>query len=144
MEKTDDKDKNEYYYIRGDAPIEIHTFVRDIHGDWLPDSYKYDFIVEALQAISDFTGEEEDIEEILGEIESDVYNHNLLDWISSNVKRQYYIDKEVEDLGHGDGIMDDYSDGTGAEKREVYEHVINYLLTKLDEYNYSDDYMKGR
>ena len=145
--RPDDKDKNEYYYVREDAPMEIHTFVRDVHGDWLPDSYKYDFIVEALQAISDFTGEEEDIEEILDEIEPDAYDYSLLDWLSSNVNRLYYVNlyynsviEEVGNLGHGGGIMEDIAMGQVAEKREVYEHVINYLLTKLDEYNYSDDY----
>jgi len=127
-----DKDR-EIYYLKEDAPSELLEVVRMAHGDMLPDNYKYEFIVEALEAIADYCGDEEDIEDLVLDFEPDAYTSELLDWLGSNLERQYYVDEAVSQLGHGEGIMEDIAMGQVEEKREVFYTVLNCLRDKEDE-----------
>lgn len=127
-----DKDR-EIYYLKENAPSELLEVVRMAHGDMLPDNYKYEFIVEALEAIADYDGDEDDIEELADELEADCYDSDLLDWLNSHSIRIWYVDKAVEEMGHGGGIMEDIAMGQVEEKREVFFTVLEDLRENLEE-----------
>lgn len=127
-----DKDR-EIYYLKENAPSELLEVVRMAHGDMLPDNYKYEFIVEALEAIADYDGDEDDIEELADDLEADCYDSDLLEWLNSHSIRTWYVDKAVEEMGHGGGIMEDIAMGQVEEKREVFFTVLEDLRENLEE-----------
>ncbi|HUM42868.1 MAG TPA: hypothetical protein PKI14_07970 [Fervidobacterium sp.] len=127
-----DKDR-EIYYLKENAPYELLEVVRMAHGDMLPDNYKYEFIVEALEAIADYDGDEDDIEELADDLEADCYDSDLLEWLNSHSIRTWYVDKAVEEMGHGGGIMEDIAMGQVEEKREVFFTVLEDLRENLEE-----------
>lgn len=126
-------DGKTFFYLKDGAPEELHKMVRKVHGDMLPDDYKYEYIVGALEAIADYDGDEDDIEELADELEADCYDSDLLDWLNSHSIRIWYVDKAVEEMGHGGGIMEDIAMGQVEEKREVFFTVLEDLRENLEE-----------
>ena len=126
-------DGKTFFYLKDGAPEELHKMVRRVHGDMLPDDYKYEYIVGALEAIADYDGDEDDIEELADELEADCYDSDLLDWLNSHSIRIWYVDKAVEEMGHGEGVMNDIAMGQVEEKREVFFTVLEDLRENLEE-----------
>lgn len=126
-------DGKTFFYLKDGAPEELHKMVRKVHGDMLPDDYKYEYIVGALEAIADYDGDEDDIEELADELEADCYDSDLLDWLNSHSIRTWYVDKAVEEMGHGEGVMNDIAMGQVEEKREVFFTVLEDLRENLEE-----------
>jgi hypothetical protein len=73
----------------------IRDLIHSAHGNMMPDDFKYQFIHEALEAISEC---DEDIENIL--LEPDCYSKDLLKWVSSNLTRASYVDEVVDQYGY--------------------------------------------
>jgi len=94
----------------------IMQLIRSAHGDMMPDDFKYQFICEALQAIS----ETDDIDDIC--LEPDCYNRDLLKWVSSNLTRASYVDEAVEEIGYKD-FYNSLAIGQLREKDEVLYSV---------------------
>lgn len=126
-------DGKTFFYLKDGAPEELHKMVRKVHGDMLPDDYKYEYIVGALEAIADYDGDEDDIEELADELEADCYDSDLLDWLNSHSIRIWYVDKAVEEMGHGEGVMNDIAMGQVEEEREVFFTVLEDLRENLEE-----------
>lgn len=126
-------DGKTFFYLKDGAPEELHKMVRRVHGDMLPDDYKYEYIVGALEAIADYDGDEDDIEELADELEADCYDSDLLEWLNSHSIRTWYVDKAVEEMGHGGGIIEDIAMGQVEEEREVFFTVLEDLREKLEE-----------
>ena len=126
-------DGKTFFYLKDGAPEELHKMVRKVHGDMLPDDYKYEYIVGALEAIADYDGDEDDIEELADDLEADCYDSDLLEWLNSHSIRTWYVDKAVEEMGHGGGIMEDIAMGQVEEKREVFFTVLEDLRENLEE-----------
>jgi hypothetical protein len=94
----------------------IHQLIRNAHGDMMPDDFKYQFIHEALEAIA----ETDDIDDVC--LEPDIYNRDLLKWVSSNLNRPNYVDEAVEELGYKD-LFNSLAIGQIREKDEVLYSV---------------------
>ncbi len=109
----------------------LTNFIHKIHDDMLPDDYKYQFIVECLDAIS----ENIDFNDI--HIEADIYNYELLKWVSSHSIRQGYCDDALEAYqGAKDlTLMQIISEGQFIEKNEVLHYTYNFLTDILEEIN---------
>ncbi len=43
----------EIYTLENNAPIELRELVREAHGDFLPDDFRYETICDALSAFAD-------------------------------------------------------------------------------------------
>lgn len=116
----------EIWTLKDEAPGWItDRIVRPAHGDMMPDDWKYEFIYQSLSAIANASDDDLDSPE-LG---PDVYNHELLKWLSSHLERIGYVDEAVSEYGgHSDqGIIGDISFGQMREKDEVYFSVLNSL-----------------
>jgi hypothetical protein len=118
---------NEYLFIKPfiktEAAENLKQLVHDAHNDMLPDDYKYQFIYEALEAIS----ESDNPDEI--QLESDVYNSDLLKWVSSHLTRASYVDEAVETWEYR-SFFEALSAGQYQEKNDVLA-IVRYSLEKI-------------
>jgi len=125
-----------------EVPPELKELSLAAHDGMMPEDYKYDFIVDALMLIAD-SSEDDDLYGLADRIESDVYNSDLINWLSSNLSRAYYVNQYVEEWYSPTIPTKDFdlysliSGGQLEEKREVFYIVLN-SLTELIE-NLEDD-----
>jgi hypothetical protein len=129
--ETKNRDSGESFYsLKDSAPQELKDMIRAAHDKMLPDDYKYAYVVDALEAVEAY----EDIDNIESEIEADVYNSDLLKWLSSNLTRAEYVDEYVEEFGiSGLKDFDLYkiiSGGQYLERVEVFNVVRSFLEEK--------------
>jgi hypothetical protein len=98
-------------------------------GEMLPDDWRYAFINEALNAIADSSGNFEELE-----MEADIYNHELTEWLGSHGQRPSYCDEAVRDgLVSADADMiARISAGQYLEKHEVLDAVLAYLREEAE------------
>ena len=122
--KTRDNGNDFISLSSGTAPW-MKELARTAHAGMLPDDFKYAFIQEALQAIS----EHDDADDALDSLEADVYNADLLAWLSSNLTRSSYVDEAVSNFGAASDTMQNIQMGQVEEKREVF----NLVRTALEE-----------
>ena len=95
-----------------------------------PDDWKYQFVLEAVVALS----EADDPDDI--QLEADVYNSELLQWLASHLERAGYVDEAVQEYGIGTkdfDLMSCIGLGQLREKEEVLSIVRSYLERKADE-----------
>ena len=108
---------------RGDSPVWLDDLVRDAHGDFLPDDWRY----SAIRAALDFIADNPDAEDYGGEFADeavDTYSHARLQWLASNLNRASYVDDACEEFG-AEGLTTVERIGLGqyAEASEVYGSV---------------------
>lgn len=117
--------------LADDAPEWAGDFVREAHGtDILPDDYRYRWIVDALDTLweAQRLGNLDDVDDIATEWadQTDVYTHDLLTWLSSNLSRVGYVDQAQEDgLLEGDAdLISRISVGQYLERLEIFHNVV--------------------
>jgi len=110
----------------------VQELCRDAHGDMLPDDYRYEYIVDALYAFADY--DDDDHEMAIDEIEADPYTKDPLAWLSSHSYRMDYANEAIRDVGFSEvgGIMQAVIMGQIAEKREIYDSVLESLKSRLE------------
>lgn len=127
VKKTRDTGET-FYTITDNAPSWIQDVCREAHGDFMPDDTRYEFIVEALDAIIDNDGETDDIQ-----LEADTYTRDLIAWLATSLKRVSYVDEAVSEFGieaSGDNpLISMLSAGQVLEKQET----LNLLVSALDD-----------
>ena len=123
-----------------DAPPWLEELCHDAHGTLLPDDWRYSFIVEALDAIAHSDDPDE------AESEVDVYTHELLSWLASNLDRVGYCDEAAEEglvsrppaasrrgPWRGPSLIERISMGQLMERREVTASVLDSLRSHLED-----------
>ena len=75
------------------APEELSTLIMDMHGDELPNDWRYGTIFDIFNALK--TDEPIDTHEIADGL-VDVYNYDLKLWISTH-SRDQYVDDAIEE-----------------------------------------------
>ena len=114
---------------------EARELAREVHGTMLPDSWRYSFIVEALDRIAEY----DDLDVAANEIDADVYTSDRLAWLSSRLDRARYVDEAIEEYGvtivlrKGRGIIEAIAYGQIAERREVFELVRAWIEERAEE-----------
>lgn len=118
--------EEKFYTLKANANPDLCRLVREAHGDFLPDDFRYEMIVDALYAFGDCE-DDADLEEV--QLEPDVYNHDLLKWLSSNLNRIAYCDETREEFGLIDAdLMTLITYGQQREKDEVISLVRDFLI----------------
>ncbi|NJO48174.1 MAG: hypothetical protein HC840_00500 [Leptolyngbyaceae cyanobacterium RM2_2_4] len=118
--------------LRDESPDWMQDLCQDAHARMLPDDHKYEFIFEALNALSDYDSEDD----ARDSIEADIYTSDLTAWLSSSNTRMEYVNEGVREFGIDADNFDLSSAlqvGQLTEKREVFESVLNSLQNRLDE-----------
>lgn len=116
-----------FYAMKNYRPTWVREMAFAAHGDMTPDDYKYQYIVDTLDALSEGVNPDEP------NFEPDPYNTNRTKWLASNLNRAYYVNDAVIEYGsEGTDILDDIGLGQIYEKRQVWEIVLNALQVQLD------------
>ena len=120
-----------FWTMTNQHPIWVKEMIHKAHEDMMPDDYKYEYVVDTLDALN----EDRDPEEGAYEIEADVYNYDLITWLRSNLQRVGFVDEAVEQMGHSRdmGVMGDLMMGQVEEKRQVWQSVVESLRERLEE-----------
>lgn len=115
----------EFRRLKDGHPAELHTLVMNAHGEMMPDDWRYEAIEDILDAIA----VAEDPNELHGEIDSlvDVYNADLLRWVSSHLERAGYVDEAVEELGYPGCLFKALQYGQHQEYSEIHSLVLREL-----------------
>jgi hypothetical protein len=115
-----------YVCLAENTPEKIRGLCQEAHNLMLPDDYKFEYIFDALDKLSCY----EDPDEI--EIEADIYNSDLLTWLSSNVERLGYCDTARSDglVGKDADLIQQIGTGQWAEREEVLQIVKQQLMSE--------------
>jgi len=118
------KSEGESFWTLSDsAPDWVENLVKHAHDGMLPDDWKYEFIVDALDLIIDGEGATQDLQ-----LDADIYTNKLLQWLSSSNYRVEYCNEAAEELGATVGdLIQNISIGQYKEKNEVLQRVIDSL-----------------
>lgn len=143
MFETKTRDSGEKFVCNtDDADPDLSAMARECHGDMLPDDFVYETIVEAFEAFEyanlDDSGDA-DRSSVMDEIEADVYTSDLTAWLNSNNNRVYYLGQVQEEFGACEDGFKLLSMAQYLEKREIYEHVKEFLDEKYDEQEEDED-----
>lgn len=117
------EDGTPFYCSKDNAPEWVADMCHEAHGQMLPDDWRYSFIVESLDALA----ESEDADDAYSQLDADIRNADILDWVGSHGYRIGYVDDAVGEYGHGDSVIDDIMRGQLTEKYEVFNSVREFL-----------------
>jgi hypothetical protein len=113
----------EFVKTKEGRPDWLENLIFTAHGNMMPDDYRYKFIEDALQYISD---QDEDADLDRPEIEADTYTSDLTKWLNSRNDRVYYLSEALEEYGTNDGFQALYL-AQLCERGEVYDSVLSSL-----------------
>ncbi len=99
------------------------------HEHFLPDDFKYQFIIQALDALSEC----EDPDDVA--LEPDIYNSELTRWLGSNLQRPGYCDQAQDDglIGETTDMFQRIAIGQYCEMQEVLAVVLSHLSDRVDQ-----------
>lgn len=115
----------------GDLSHEAH---RENDGGYMfPDDFRYQFLVQALDAIN----EHEDRDAARDSLEADIYNSDLTAWLHSNNGRLGYVDDAAQEMGKSDTCPESnrLQCGQLMEKWEVFDAVYSFLEDLVEDAN---------
>lgn len=123
------KEGGKYCYFKDGSPQWMKEMAFKCHNidDVMPNDYIYAFISEALDII---TGSDNPDEAIF-EIEPDIYNNELLSWLSSNLSFSSWVDEEIEECGSKElfGLL---QHAQARHKQAIASCVLSELQAELD------------
>jgi len=129
--------------LNDNATDSDRDFIRECHGtEMLPDDFRYntiESIIDSLKGTLDFSLIENDLDLFESDAQNsqheicdslvDVYNHDLLTWLSSNLNRPNYID-EARDEGLISEDCDEMNRimiGQFKEIEEIFYNIISAI-----------------
>lgn len=118
--------EDEFYCLKDGTPSWMKEVCQDAHGDMGPDDWRYKFIVESVNALSEYDGE--DVSEALYDMEASIYTHELTGWLHSRVDRISWMD-EASSEGKFDTITDHLMRAQWMEIDETFQMVLSALQT---------------
>lgn len=129
------EDPEMFWTMKSYRPVWVREMVYRVHDDghFSPDDFKYRTIMDVLDAIAEGQGTED------LNLEPDIYNSDLLDWLGSHLERAGYVDEATKEYGHGDqGIMGDIGQGQWYEKDQIARIVVETLTEELERIDLGD------
>jgi len=123
--KTRDNGES-FFYLKNDVSDEIVELVRECHFDILPNDTSYNLIVRVIETLKDAIEYNENTELFDVEIEPDIYNNDLLRWISSNLYRAEFVDEAMTEYGSAN-LFEALQTGQYLELDAIKNNIINYL-----------------
>ena len=118
--------------LKDEAPEWCSKLVREIHGDMLPDDWKYLHIYLMADGIAEdgFQDEHEVAESLV-----DVYNSALTDWLASHGARQGYCDEADEQglVAETADIIKRIQMGQYLELLEIYQALESFEVPEDQE-----------
>ena len=104
-------------------------FFHHVHGDMLPDDFRYKMIHSILQEMDDTEEYEDlDIDNLIP-----IYTHELIGWLDSNITRLSYCDQYLEEYVVISDTISLLSGGYMMELNEVYYLINEWLDENIEE-----------
>ena len=104
-------------------------FFHHVHGDFMPDDFRYKMIHSILQEMDDNDEYEDlDIDNLIP-----IYTHELIGWLDSNITRLSYCDQYLEEYVVISDTISLLSGGYMMELQEVYYLIVEWLDENTDE-----------
>src|SRR5690606_41625 len=118
-------DGEAFWTVKDNSPPWVRDLCFKAHdnGEILPDDWRYRFIVESLETLSE-CDDPYDVQ-----IESYGYAGELLEWLSSSLTRLQWVEEAVEEIGWGNKF--DMLIALQAGQLHEKEHVFNIVLDEL-------------
>lgn len=127
-----------FWKLRDGSPAWMVQLCHHAHGEYLPDDWRYEFIVDAVSALDDL-GEDGDPDEALDTIEPEVYTAKLTAWLASNVNRLGFMGEAIEEFGVREERGDTFGKAFALlqqaqymEQREVFGLVLDFLRNEVE------------
>jgi hypothetical protein len=122
------RDNGTQYWCAPDSEQWVTDLCLAAHndGEILPDDWRYQAIVDAL----DMLEERKDWEEALDEWEPDIYTSDLTAWLASATWRVAYVDEGTTGFSGLASEFDRLQAGQLAEFREVFFAVQQFLFER--------------
>ena len=121
--------EREFWALKNRHPVWVYDMSYKAHedGNFLPDDYKHQFIVNALNYISEGNDPEEP------RFEADPYTSDLVAWLASHRERLGIVDEAVKEWGWDEkrGIEGAIASGQVFEKEAVFRTVVEALEGRL-------------
>ena len=127
-ERATRDDGKEYVRVRDGSPQWMQDACHAAHGDLFPDDWRYRFIEDCAEVLSE-NNDRENAEERLGFAEDSYpYNHERIDWLGSHGHRPDYCDTARDEFGMANpDILDLIAWGMDAERHEVFALLYDFL-----------------
>jgi len=120
-----------FWAVKEDAPLWIRDLCYRAHddGEILPDDWRYRFIVEALETLSEC----EDPYDVY--IETYTHSGELLNWFASSLARLQWVQEAVEEMDWEGGfdLLLALQAGQMMEKEHVFNIIRDELSRLVDE-----------
>ena len=120
-------DGSKYTFLKDNTPAKLAVAVREAHGDRFPDDFIYSTFSDLLQRLSEYTiNNMDDIENYRHEIVDgyvDIYTHDLIKWLASDIANVYYITQAIEEFGATDGFQ-----VLSTAQYIAIDEVMNYVI----------------
>ena len=137
--QSDKRDNGETFYkLEADCPKWMTDLCRKAHDDMMPDDFKYEAIMSAVEHIAKADGDEDDMRDQISEWADsmvDIYNADLTRWVASHLERAWYVEEAQREFGPAtdqDGRPNFYRSLSQGQYME-YEEVYNLALSFLEE-----------
>lgn len=129
-----------YIYLKSAKAGWQQDLVQDAHNDMMPDDFKYLFVWDVLNNIVDHEDGTplctfQDLLNEWADSDIDVYTHDLIKWMGSNLTRLGYCDDAAKDWGLEASVLMSarMMHGQRMERLEVYQSVLSSLDDQLTE-----------
>lgn len=122
-----------------DAPEWVGDLVREAHGDYMPDDWRYSTIREALEFIGESMDGVADLDDAACDFAGghDVYTATLLAWVASDLQRTAYVDAAIQEGART--LAEALMRGQYEERREVFGAVLMALEERAEELEDAED-----
>lgn len=128
----------QFIRLADNSPEWVNGAIRAAHGEFGPDDKKYSMIRECAGKLAEY--DSDDWEDYAGEMADslvDIYNADLLHWLSSHLFRAFYCDEAQEEgLVSADAEMyKRIAIGQYMEYQEILYSLIQSISKQADEEN---------
>ena len=129
-------EKGSFWHTSDEAPEWVKNLCHTAHkvDDVMPNDYVYEYIVDALDLIGEMEGADRlsEFEESIFEIEGDIYNADLLQWVASNLSFSSYVDEAMNEYGakeHFNALQI----GNALHKQAIARSVLDSINEQAEE-----------
>ena len=133
VDATRADDGSQYVKLSDDAPVWVREMVREAHGEFLPDDWRYETIKRSLMHIAYQNPDDLDDAHEFADGNVDAYTSELLRWLGYPA-RVSYCDEAIDEMGWPEerSILDIVRMGQYVESCEVYSSVVSSLRARVD------------
>lgn len=135
--ETRTRDNGDEFVTRKDsAPEWVQNVCQEAHDGMMPDDWRYGAIQALVANLSDNDSDEwENLQHGICDDNVDVYNAELLNWVSSNLTRAEYVSEAVEEMGVPEpfDLYKTLQYGQYREMEEVYSSLVSSIEERAED-----------